>query len=148
MRRDQPAAVGHGRHHAHHLQRRGRERTLADGHRLRVGGSPRVAFQIADVLRARERAGGLAGQVHARRPAETEPLGPIDQRPRPHQAGEMEEVDVAAHGQRVGQRHLAVADALADVDFASLPVGLVQIALAGERRLRARRSPTPTGPRP
>ena len=54
MRRHQPAAVGHGRHHADHLQRRGRQRALADGHRLRVGGSPGVTFQIADVLGARE----------------------------------------------------------------------------------------------
>ncbi len=86
-----------------------------------------------NVLGRGERAGRFAGQVHARRPAETEPLGPLNQRPRPHQLGKMEEVDVAAHRQRVGQGHLAVADALADVDVASLPVGLVQIALAGER---------------
>ena len=45
--------------------------------------------------------------------------------------GEMEEIDVAALRQGVGQRHLPVADALMNVDRASLLVWMVEIPLAG-----------------
>ena len=84
-----------------------------------------MPFQIADVFGARQRAGSLAGQVNAGCLTEAESPGPIHQRPRSHLSGKMKEVDVATHGERVGQHDLAMSDALANVEFAPLPVGLV-----------------------
>ena len=65
-----------------------------------------------------------------------QPPCPIDQGLRRQFFRVMEEIDVAALGQGLGQRDVAVARTVANVDLAPLPVGLFQVSLAVERRRR------------
>jgi len=91
VRRDQLAAVGHGRHQAGHLQGRGRQRALPDAQRLRVGGapagekgdSPHLCVGTVPIFPG-QRAGRFARQVNARGAAEPELFRPIHERTHSH----------------------------------------------------------------
>ena len=53
---------------------------------------------------------------------------------RPHLPGMVEEIDVATLGQGVGQRHVAVADAVADIDLRTA-AGRARAGIPGSERL-------------
>ena len=95
-----------------------------------------MALEPADPLRRGHAAASLARQIDTRGPPETEPLGPIDQGLRRQCFRVMEEIDVAALGQGRGQCDIAMARAVAYIFRAPLPVGLLQVSLAIERRRR------------
>ena len=148
VRRDQQSAVGHRGHHPHDLQRRGRQRALTDGHRLRVGRVPAMALELADRVGRRHDAAGLARQIDARGLPKAEPPRPIDQRLRRQFFRMMEEIDVAAFGQGLGQRDVAVARAVANIDLRTA-AGRAASSIPGSRTSPPDRArPIPAGRRP
>ena len=136
MRGDQLPAVGHRRHQARDLERRGRQRALANRQHLCIDRTPRAPFRVADRVGRGQVAGRFVRQIDARGPAEAEPVGPVDQSGRAQLLGMMKEVHVAAYGQGPGKVYLAVAAAVSHVDLAALLIGMAKISLAHERRLR------------
>ena len=78
----------------------------------------------------------LRRQINPRHTPQPESPSPIDERPCADLLGIMKEIDVATSSQRIDQRDRAVADAKMPIDRTPQRIGLVQITLAIDRRLR------------